>query len=379
MKPILFALVLGFISQCVALAEEKAKPAEPLSAAAAAEKLKADANDVTALIAFANGSLGAISALIQSQPDKAEKLLADFTATLDSLKPDQDAAKALVLRLKQTTTFYADSIELARIPLAEIEKQLDASPNDVKILAKYTRKLGTEVSSIARTKPDEADQLLVPAKDRIAKIKEAAPEDNKPLQTQLATMLRTITSLERSVVQGRKLLAIIGKDASSLDVEAWVNGSPLTNDDLKGKVVLLDFWAVWCGPCIATFPHLREWNEKYSDKGLVMIGLTRYYKYEWDDKTNKAVRNAKGEVTPEAEQEMLVKFAEHYNLHHRFAIQKKEAGLDEDYAVSGIPHVVVIDRQGKVRMIRIGSGPANAKDIGQLLESLLDPKPAAGG
>ncbi|MBI5760510.1 MAG: TlpA family protein disulfide reductase, partial [Planctomycetales bacterium] len=297
----------------------------------------------------------------------------------DSLKPDQDAAKALVLRLKQTTTIYTDAIELARTPIAEIEKQLDATPNDLKILSKYTRKLSSEISSIARTKPDEADQLLVPAKDRIAKIKEAAPEDNKPLQSQLATMLRTITSLERSVVQGRKLLALIGKDASSLDVEAWVNGSPLTNEDLKGKVVLLDFWAVWCGPCIATFPHLREWNEKYSDKGLVMIGLTRYYKYEWDEKTNKAVRNPKGEVTPEAEQEMLVKFAEQHNLHHRFAIQKKESGLDDDYAVSGIPHVVVIDRQGKVRLIRIGSGDANAKDIGQLLESLLDLKPAAGG
>lgn len=379
MKPILFALVLGFISQCVALAQEKAKPAEPLTAAAAAEKLKADANDVAALNAFANESLRAISALIQTQPDKAEKLLAEFKATVDSLKPDQDAAKALVLRMKQTTTFYTDAIELARIPLAELEKQLDATPNDVKILSRYTSKLSSAIGSIARTKPDEADQLLVPAKDRIAKIKEAADKEDKALQAQLTRTLQTLTGLERSVVQGRKLLAIIGKDASSLDVEAWVNGSPLTDADLKGKVVLLDFWAVWCGPCIATFPHLREWNEKYSDKGLVMIGLTRYYKYEWDEKTNKAVRNAKGEVTPEAEQEMLVKFAEQHNLHHRFAIQKKEAGLDEDYAVSGIPHVVVIDRQGKVRMIRIGSGDANAKDIGQLLESLLDPKPAAGG
>ncbi|MBI5761865.1 MAG: hypothetical protein HZA46_25420, partial [Planctomycetales bacterium] len=86
MKPILFALVLGFISQCVTLAEEKAKPAEPLSAAAAAEKLKSDANDIAALNAFANGSLRAIAPLIQTQPDKAEKLVTEFKATLDSLK-----------------------------------------------------------------------------------------------------------------------------------------------------------------------------------------------------------------------------------------------------------------------------------------------------
>ena len=72
-----------------------------------------------------------------------------------------------------------------------------------------------------------------------------------------------------------------------LAVKNWVNGTQLTDADRKGKVVLLDFWAVWCGPCIATFPHLREWNEKYADKGLVVIGLThKDYGFVWDEARN---------------------------------------------------------------------------------------------
>ena len=72
--------------------------------------------------------------------------------------------------------------------------------------------------------------------------------------------------------------------------------------------MLLDFWAVWCGPCIATFPHLREWNEKYAGKGLVMIGLTDYYNFDWDEKAGKAT-HSRDKVAPEKEQAMLVKFA----------------------------------------------------------------------
>lgn len=136
------------------------------------------------------------------------------------------------------------------------------------------------------------------------------------------------------------------------------------------KPVLVDFWAVWCGPCIATFPHLREWNEKYADKGLVIVGLTRYYNYAWDDAANKASRSP-SPVSPEAEQEMLKKFAEQHNLHHRFAIQKKESGMDDFYGVTGIPHVVVIDQEGKIRLMRVGSGDANAKAVGDMLEQLL--------
>jgi peroxiredoxin len=67
---------------------------------------------------------------------------------------------------------------------------------------------------------------------------------------------------------------------------------------------------------------------------------------------------------------MLVHFAESYDLKHRFALESNRS-LSEYYGVTGIPHVVVIDREGKIRLMKVGSGEANAKEIGDLLADLL--------
>lgn len=56
-------------------------------------------------------------------------------------------------------------------------------------------------------------------------------------------------------------------------INAWINSKPIVLSDLKGKVVLIDFWTYSCINCIRTFPYLKNWYEKYHDKGLVIIGL----------------------------------------------------------------------------------------------------------
>ena len=57
-----------------------------------------------------------------------------------------------------------------------------------------------------------------------------------------------------------------------LDVARWINSPPLTIEGLKGKIVVLDFWATWCGPCIASIPKNNSLSEKYRDE-MVMIGV----------------------------------------------------------------------------------------------------------
>jgi thiol-disulfide isomerase/thioredoxin len=247
-----------------------------------------------------------------------------------------------------------------------LKKALEDAPA-VEGVEKYLAKLAQEIGTLADRDPAAGEKLVAEAKEFLTALGDKSEDDGvKAAVTQSA---RTFAALERQITSARKLAELVGKDAAPLNVEGWVNGEPLTDDDLKGKVVLLDFWAVWCGPCIATFPHLREWNEKYGPEGLTIIGLTRYYNFKWDEETGRATRSEE-EVSPEDEQEMLKKFAAHYKLEHRFGIQK-DASLAEHYAVAGIPHVVLIDRAGKVALVRVGSGPANAKDIDEKIKELL--------
>lgn len=377
----LFLLSLAFFLISPVLADDAPKKEKPGEAAdktaekSPSEKLKEDPNDTQSIINLVNAGLRSAMELAESKPDDAAKLLTGLKTELEALTPDTAGAKNLLGQAKTVVGNQLDQLEIQKIPLADLEKRIDADADDIAAVTKYGKKVVLEVSKLAGDNPAKADELLKAARERLAKVEENAKED--PVKRQVTVALRGFTSVERQLEGSRKLAELVGKPAAPLaaDVQAWVNGEVLKDEDLKGKVVLLDFWAVWCGPCIATFPHLKEWNEKYSDKGLVIIGLTNYYNFKWNDETSKAARSQE-KVTPEEENEMLRKFAEHHSLHHRFAVQTKESTLSEYYAVSGIPHVVLIDQEGKVRIVRVGSGPANAKALGDMIEKLLPAKEA---
>jgi cytochrome c biogenesis protein CcmG, thiol:disulfide interchange protein DsbE len=66
----------------------------------------------------------------------------------------------------------------------------------------------------------------------------------------------------------------VGKQAPETRISPLKPGSDITLSDLKGKVVLLDFWATWCGPCRKLMPFLAAMQEKYGAKGLVVVGIS---------------------------------------------------------------------------------------------------------
>ncbi len=63
-----------------------------------------------------------------------------------------------------------------------------------------------------------------------------------------------------------------GDKAPTLSVEKWIKGEPVTGFE-KGRVYVVEFWATWCGPCIAVFPHLSELQKEYKSKGVTVIGV----------------------------------------------------------------------------------------------------------
>lgn len=366
---ILASFCLGLATFGVVQGQDETKVEAQQESQDLAERLKATPDDEDLFNQYMIQQLGSLRQILQSDPDKAEKIVAEMKSLIESLEPETDPGKTNVQRAKMVLNSYGQQIELARVTLEQLVARLEEDPNDSKSLTMYLSKVMSEIAPMTSDDPDLAEERLAAAREFVAGLKEKMGEDG-PVAL-LERMEGSFESLASRIATGKRLASLVGMKAAPMEIETWVNGDPLTESDLKGKVVILDFWAVWCGPCIATFPHLREWHEKYSDKGLEIVGLTRYYNYQWDEDEDRAMRAGEDEeVTPEQEQEMLVKFAEQHELKHRFAIQDGSE-LSEYYAVSGIPHVVVIDREGTIRMIKIGSGEANANAISELLEQLF--------
>ena len=69
-----------------------------------------------------------------------------------------------------------------------------------------------------------------------------------------------------------ELNKLVGKPMPALAVSDWTNGE-VKPADMKGKVVIIDLWATWCGPCVRAIPHNNEMVSKYKEKGLIVVGV----------------------------------------------------------------------------------------------------------
>jgi len=144
----------------------------------------------------------------------------------------------------------------------------------------------------------------------------------------------------------------------------WVDMQPVKLSALQGHVVLLDFWATWCGPCRMTFPDLRKLNSTYQDKGLIIIGVTRYF---------GGVDGRK--MTREQELAYLRDFKKTNELSYGFAVSNSDEDVT-NYGVYGIPTYVLIDRHGNVRLIGMGANGSSDASLAGAVKKLID-EPAA--
>ena len=155
-------------------------------------------------------------------------------------------------------------------------------------------------------------------------------------------MLLTLASVA-SVRAKRELKdGLRNRKAPDWSVKQWVNSAaPLSLSDLGNKVVLIDFWGVWCGPCVAKLPATEALHQKYKDQGLVVIGI---HSSEGSDGIEEVVRDKK------------VSFA--------IAIDNGETA--KAYGIDGWPTYFLIDKTGKVNW-----GLSTELPSEELIEELL--------
>jgi thiol-disulfide isomerase/thioredoxin len=153
--------------------------------------------------------------------------------------------------------------------------------------------------------------------------------------------------------------ALVGKEAPDFRSDFVLNGQVKRLADLKGKVVLLNFWAVWSPASASVFPKLREWQKAHKEAGLEVVGVS-FYNYEngqhigFDKESGKLTKLE--ETDQKAEREMLRDFAKHHMLDYPLMVLTKEEALRSfnEYCVNGMPQFVLIDRKGNVRFILVG-------------------------
>lgn len=142
-------------------------------------------------------------------------------------------------------------------------------------------------------------------------------------------------------------------DPPTLAVDFEVAGTEgnIRLSDYHGKLVYLDFWASWCGPCRLSFPWMQEMHEKYQRQGLAIIAINL-----------------------DREAVLANQFLSRYAVD--FDIGFDPSGkTPRDYGVKGMPYSVVIDQQGVIQATHIGFKPAKQPEYENLIRSLLNQPP----
>jgi len=143
--------------------------------------------------------------------------------------------------------------------------------------------------------------------------------------------------------------AALSQNTRAPDFKAQtITGKQFALSDLRGRVVLLDFWATWCPPCRMETPELQKLWQKYRDKGLVVIGIS---------------------VDREGAQ-VVRKFTQDHKLTY-WQVSDAQGRIADKYGIRPIPTTYIVDTKGVIRYLQIGFGPGVEKELAKQIKVLL--------
>ncbi len=175
---------------------------------------------------------------------------------------------------------------------------------------------------------------------------------SKQNQTEKAVMLLRSalkaygnTSIRARIQKNLNLLTLIGKPAPALVTREYLGAKPSSLADLKGSVVLLFFWAHWCGDCKAEAPVIARVRSEFGNQGFTVVAPTQRYGYA----------GAQEDVSPEQETQYIEAVRQrYYGQLSGVAVPISKQNLDL-YGVSTTPTIVLLARNGNVALYHPGA------------------------
>ena len=253
--------------------------------------------------------------------------------------------------------------EACSISGGKLQEELDAIDSEMEVFLKPLGKLNEEVRKTANR--DSLISLMEPYQKQYAEYirnfyrehtnsyfatrflnmdMSRIPYDNlKAAWDALDPQVQKYGDFADDIRKELEVLAKVRPGSPAPDFTATdINGKPFTLSSLRGKVVILDFWASWCGPCRKSNPHMRELYDKYHSRGLDFVYVSD------DDRKPEAWRKA-------VEQDKLVGEGYHHVLRGvKWDRSKGMEGIDrsndisDKYAIHFLPTKYLIDKKGNI-------------------------------
>ncbi|HKO59970.1 MAG TPA: TlpA disulfide reductase family protein [Pyrinomonadaceae bacterium] len=217
---------------------------------------------------------------------------------------------------------------------AELTKALDdarATPYEIEFQTRI--QLAMTLADVYQSTGEnqKASQMLAQEVAFAEKISQLMEATGTPPQKRAAAS-GTLQLRDRSTQ-----IALIGQQAPEIAVKEWLNGPAATLSHLRGRVVLLEFWATWCQPCREMFPKLQELYEKHAELGLEVVALTRHYLAYGG--TAESMSN---------ERELMRRMVNEKGVTFSVGVAEDER-LQGIYGANGLPTIALIDRRSVVR------------------------------